>query len=388
MKQDNKKAVARSANRTKKAGSKARRNALATEVATVKYSQARLLTKAVGIGAPGADDISIVASTIQTDAEGKVKNTWTRRVRSQAARQEMFLQAVKNVTKNYRNPSPRIKVPKRLNKDLLAVYPLGDPHVGLYTWERETGNAFDLEICETIMKAAIDDLVDRAPAADTALLVSLGDFFHADNTSNQTTRSGHVLDVDTRWAKVFEVGIRIMAYQIEALLRKHRNVRVIVEIGNHDDHTSVGLMRTVQALFHHEPRVSFDDSPQRFHYFVFGKTLIGVTHGDMVKIKDLPGIMATDRARDWGRTRYRYWLVGHVHHYKAEEFPGVVVENFRTLAARDAWHHSSGYRSGRDEQVWAIHREYGLVRKEYVDIARIEDLIKARAKKRAKKRVN
>jgi hypothetical protein len=381
---NNKKTVARRANRTKKMGSVARKNVLASEVATVRYSQARLLTKAAGIEVPGADDISIVASTVQTDAEGRVKTTWTRRVRSQAARQEMFLQAVRNVSKELTRPG-KLKVPKRLNKDLLAVYPLGDPHIGMYAWEAETGCAFDLEIAERIMKTAIDDLVARAPAAETALLVDLGDYFHADNTSNQTARSGHALDVDTRWGKVFEVGIRIMAYQIEALLTKHKKVRVIVEIGNHDDHTSVSLLSVMRALFHNEPRVSFDDSPSKFHYFKFGKTLIGVTHGDTVKMKDLPGVMATDRAKEWGETQHRFWLVGHVHHHKSEEFPGVWVEYFRTLAPRDAWHNNSGYRAGRDQQVWTVDREYGVIRREISDIGRIQGLIQAKAKKNNKR---
>lgn len=231
---NNKKTVT---NRTQKSGStRRRRNVLADSIAGVRYDQAKVLSRAAGIGVPGADDISVVASTVQTDGEGRVKAMWTRHVRSQAARQEMFLQAIDAVISKRPRPA-RVKTPKRLNRDLLAVYPLGDPHVGLYAWEHETGEAFDLAIAERIMKAAIDDLVDRAPPAETALLVDLGDFFHADNASNQTMRSGHALDVDTRWGKVFETGIRIMAYQIEALLRKHRNVHVIVEIGNHDDHS-------------------------------------------------------------------------------------------------------------------------------------------------------
>lgn len=381
MKNKKNKTASRKA-RQQRGSTSRKRNVLAASTAAVRYDQAKLLTRAAGIGVPGADDISIVASTVQTDAEGNVKTQWTRRVRSQAARQEMFLQAVKNVTSKLPR-AKRIKAPKRLDKDLLAVYPLGDPHVGLYAWEAETGNAFDLDIVERIMKAAIDDLVARAPKAETALLVDLGDYFHADNASNQTARSGHSLDVDTRWGKVFEVGIRIMAYQIEALLRKHKNVRVIVEIGNHDDHTSVALMRTVQALFHHEKRVTFDASPQKFHYFKFGNTLFGVTHGDSVKMRDLPGIMATDRAKEWGETLYRFWLVGHVHHHKSEEYPGVWVEYFRTLAARDAWHHNSGYRAGRDQQVWTVDRKYGVVRREIADIARIEDLV---AKTKSRKR--
>lgn len=380
----NKKTVSR-VNRTKKMGSAGRYNkALATHVAPVRYDQAKLLTRAAGIGVPGADDISIVASTIQTGEDGRVKNIWTRRVRSQTARLEMFLQAVNNAVKTMKRPK-RVATPKRLNKDLLAVYPLGDPHIGMYAWEAETGSAFDLEIAEDLMKAAIDDLVARAPPAEEALLIDLGDYFHADNATNQTSRSGHVLDVDTRWGKVFEVGIRIMAYQIEALLTKHRRVRVIVEIGNHDDHTSVGLLNVMSGLFSNEPRVTFDRNPSKFHYYRFGKTLIGVTHGDTVKMKDLPLIMAADRPEDWGATRYRQWFVGHVHHHKSEEFPGASVEYFRTLAPRDAWHHNAGYRAGRDQQVWTVDREYGIIRKEFADIARIEDLIKARSKKKNKR---
>lgn len=375
-------AVRRTNGQSVKMGSEAHSSRVARTV-KIPYEDAKFLTRAAGLGIPGADEYSTVASTVHLDAEGRVKNVWLRNVNGQQRRLQLALEAVDNVL-GKKPRKARIPAPKHLDKDLLAVYPLGDPHIGMYAWEAETGDAFDLEIAQELMCTAIDNLVARVPKAETAVLIDLGDFFHADNASNQTSRSGHPLDVDTRWRKVFEVGLTIMTYQIEALLRKHRHVHVIIEPGNHDDHTAVALRAAIMGHYRHEPRVTFDNSPSKFHYFEFGKVLLGVTHGDSVKMRDLPGIMAADVPEAWGRTKFRHWLVGHVHHHKSEEFPGAVVEYFRTLAPRDAWHHNSGYRAGRDQQVWVMHRDYGFDRRVYADISLIKDLIEANSKKNSR----
>jgi hypothetical protein len=78
--------------------------------------------------------------------------------------------------------------------------------------------------------------------------------------------------------------------------------------------------------------------------------------------------MAADRSKDWGETQHRYWYTGHVHHDTLKEFPGCTVETFRTLAARDAWHHKSGYRAGRDMKCDIIHKDHGRVCRHIVGI--------------------
>ena len=88
-----------------------------------------------------------------------------------------------------------------------------------------------------------------------------------------------------------------------------------------------------------------------------GNVLLGSTHGDKVKGPDLLPVMATDVARDWGDTTHRYWYVGHVHHQDIKEYRGGVVEYFRTLAARDAWHAGQGYRAGRDMRLIVHHKQ-------------------------------
>jgi len=129
---------------------------------------------------------------------------------------------------------------------------------------------------------------------------------------------------------------------------------------------------TGYAYFNNNPRVKVDLSPAEHWYFKFGKVLIGATHGDKSKFSAMPGIMACDRPQDWGQTTYRYWYQGHIHHKHVEEFPGCVVEAFRTLAARDAWHSGQGYRAGRDMCAIVHHKNRGEIERHTCDIGALE----------------
>jgi hypothetical protein len=318
------------------------------------------------------DDYNIRGKSTLLGPDGEVKLQWVKEqagVPSPAEMAEIIKKELGTVPMLKKVPQPAKTMP-----NLLAVYPMGDPHIGMYAWSEETGQDFDLDIAKRNLIGATAHLVDCCPAAETALIVNVGDFFHADNTENKTLRSGHSLDVDTRWAKVLRVGIRTMRSCIENALAKHKRVHVINEIGNHDDHSSQMLTITLAMFYEGNPRVTFDESPARYHYYRFGKNLIGVTHGDGTKMEALGPLMATDRPADWGETEFRYWYTGHIHHRKAMELAGCMVESFRTLAARDAWTAGKGYRSGRDMTAIVIDREYGEVQRHRIDIAMLEKL--------------
>jgi hypothetical protein len=267
--------------------------------------------------------------------------------------------------------APITPAPSHVISDLLCVYPQGDPHVGLHSWWAEAGEDFDLKIAERLMCAAVDRLVATAPAAETALLLNLGDMFHADNQKNES-QSGHKLDVDGRWAKVQQVGLRAMLHCVRRLLEKHKRVILRINRGNHDGHSAYALALMISCYFHDEPRVEVDLSPAVAWYFQFGKVLIGSTHGDTIKGPDMLPIMAADEPEKWGETKHRYWYVGHVHHQDIKEYRGGVVEYFRTLAARDAWHAGQGYRAGRDMRLIVLHREHGEIERHRADIGMFE----------------
>jgi len=176
-----------------------------------------------------------------------------------------------------------------------------------------------------------------------------------------TPRSGHHLDADSRYAKMVHVAIKVMRQCIESALLKHRNVRVINLIGNHDETGALWLSAALAHMYEAEPRVMVDTSPSVFAYFEFGANLVGCHHGHTCKADKLPGVMAADRPEAWGRTKHRYWWMGHVHHQQVKEHPGCVVESFNTLAPNDAYAAAGGWRSREMMKCIVLHRLHGEV---------------------------
>lgn len=314
----------------------------------------------------------------QLDANGNIISQWVKsQVDPAADRIAALLEAVEGIADRLPIADVIEGPAANDNGEVLCVYPMGDPHVGMYAWADECGASFDLDIAEQQIVTAVDHLVALAPEGSDALVINVGDFFHSDHQGNTTRKSGHQLDVDTRWARVLAVGVRIMCRLVDRALQRHRTVKVVNAIGNHDDHTSVVLSICLAHHYAANPRVAIDTSPAKVHYHRFGRCLIGVTHGDTIKAAQLGPIMATDKAEDWGATVHRYWYTGHVHHDSAKEFPGVIVETFRTLAPRDAWHAGQGYRSGQDMRLDVVHAQHGRTNRHIVGIEQVRAAIAA-----------
>ena len=299
--------------------------------------------------------------TVQRGAQGDIERTWERQSPDSVLWQEAVRQSLGDLANEVKGLAPVISAPGHCDDDLLAVIPMGDPHFGLLSWAKETGDDFDLEIAERLTVNAVDRLTSLVPAAGTAMLLNLGDYWHADNATNRTPKSGAVLDVDGRFPKIASVGFRAMIRCINRMREKHRKVIVRCNRGNHDPHQSFMLAMALDAYFHGVAGVEIDLSPSSFYYYRFGKVLLGSTHGDGAKLADLPLIMATDAPEDWAAAKFRHWHCGHFHHDQMKEHPGCSVETHRTLAAGDAWHRHEGYRSGRDMKAIVYHREQGEI---------------------------
>lgn len=295
------------------------------------------------------------------NAEGEIAAQWVKSSIDRERQEEIIREAIQAMMDDLPKLPPR-KAPNLAYSDcLMSVIPFGDPHFGLYCWADEVGSDFDLDIARRDLCAAVDYLVSQSPASKRCIIANLGDFFHADNLEGKTSRSGHVLDMDTRLPKVIRVGVSAMRQAIETALTRHETVEVVNAIGNHDDVLSMALSIMLANIYENEPRVIVHDMPTRRHYIRHGKVLIGITHGNLAKDRDLPGIMATEKAEDWGATRYRFFYRGHHHHDTLQEFNGCKVEQFRTLAAGDAYAVGNGYLSGRDMKLIVHHAEFGEV---------------------------
>jgi hypothetical protein len=306
------------------------------------------------------------------DKDGNVKGQWVKTKLDESQAVEAVKQFLGTLIEEAKGLSPAIEPPKQSMDDLLAVYPFGDPHFGMYAWAQEAGDDFDLEVAERLTLGAVDTLVAAAPAASVALLLLLGDVFHANDQTNTTPGHKHQLDVDSRYPKVILSGIKTFKHAIFRALEKHQKVMVWIKPGNHDPQAIWALVFALMAYFENNDRVEIEVNPSKFSFYRFGKVLIGSTHGDTVKHSQLPGIMAADRPEDWGLAKHRYWYTGHVHHTTVNEFPGVLCESFRTLAAKDAYAAGHGYRAGRDMRCIVLHKEHGEVGRHRCDISMLE----------------
>lgn len=306
-------------------------------------------------------------STLYDKTSGEARLQWIKTTADAEQQEQMFRDMVEALSSELPRIDP-VPAPTGLYDHLCVGLPVSDHHTGLLAWHEENGGEnYSLEEAERLFMAAIDHLLDAAPMAAVALLALMGDFMHYDSNKPVTPTSGHFLDADSRPSQMVRVAIRLARYMIEAAKRRFGEVRVIVEIGNHDLYSSIFLMEALAAMYENDDRVTIDTSPRHYHYFRFGKVLIGTHHGHGPKLQDLPLIMASDRKEDWGETEYRYWWTGHVHHDQAKDIQGVKVESFRVLPPADAWADQRGYRSMRDLKAIVFHEEFGEVSRHTVN---------------------
>jgi hypothetical protein len=303
------------------------------------------------------------------DESGKPKGQWVKSEQNREQQERIVREFVEGMCELVAGKAPTIIPPALSDTDLLAVYPIGDHHHGMYADAKETGANYDSKISSSVLYRAIDHLATIAPAAETALLINLGDFLHANDSSNETPGHHNRLDVDTRYGDVMESAGLSLVRCILRLLEKHRTVHVWMMRGNHDPDAAFALALAIRFFFNAEPRVIVDMGPSLYKYLRFGQNLIGSHHGHGAKAQDLPLIMAHDRAQDWGETQHRVWHCGHIHHKTQKEFVGCVVETHRTLAASDAWHAGKGYRSQRDMNAIIYHRAFGEIQRSRFDLS-------------------
>lgn len=300
------------------------------------------------------------------DSSGRVLNRWIKTKEGEISPQA-WVDTIREAFAAYE--APRAVIARPIVSELLAtVFPVVDSHFGLYAYGPEAGEDYDLAIADQTNRETFSRLVDATPPSSLAVILGLGDLLHADNPENRTAKSGHSLDVDTRHSKVRQTALLFLIFAVEKAKERHDRIIVRILPGNHDEVTAGAISLALWAWFRSDDRVTVDVDPSRFWWWRFGANLLGATHGDAAKMKDLPMIMASSCPEDWGRTKYRYALTGHIHHQSAIEVGGVVVESFQSTAARDAWHAGMGFRSGRSMQAIVLHSERGEIGRHRVNI--------------------
>lgn len=264
------------------------------------------------------------------------------------------------------------------DRDLIPWIQIGDAHLGMLAHEAETGANFDLKIAEAELMGAIEILIDDLPSVERLVINDLGDFTHYENMAGVTEHSRNVLDYDGRFPKMIEVYSRMMRGIVDKALEKAAVVDVIVNQGNHSRTNDIWMATLLRAVYEKSGRVNVLNNRSPFIGYRMGNTFVMTHHSDTCKPARLASVMATDFARDWGECDYRYIDIGHIHHNMVlKEHPGVVIESFNQLAAKDKWATDGGYRSRQSITMIYRSRTYGEIGRRLLPLRQVQDRIRA-----------
>lgn len=311
--------------------------------------------------------------TIQRNGEGTIERSWMKGKLDKEQEEIQYKEFIEGLT-NEITPAKKVKPPKKYNEQLASAIIFGDAHLGMLAHAVDTlDEDYDLDKGIDDIKRAIDYCVECAVPSAEGWFINVGDFTHANDKTNQT-ESGHVLDVSARHNQVMRAAGSLIRYCIDKMLTKFKTVRVINARGNHDRDAAFALNMFLEAVYEKEPRVDVLGNDSKFNFLEFGENLIGVNHGDKININRLAGVMTRKQAPAWGRTSFRRWWLGHIHHKITQEHDtGVVLESFNTLAPTDNWHAESGYGANRSVTMVTLHKKYGEVNRMSPSIQMVRD---------------
>lgn len=137
------------------------------------------------------------------DEAGNLKIQWVKTHATNEQVQESFEGFIAGLCESLTpaKPKPLPKI-KHHTAELMTGVFIGDAHVGMYAYGKETKHAdFDSDIATEQLRSSIDYLMAKAEPTETGLLVDVGDYVHVNGQQNQTY-SGTPQDTDTRHSRV------------------------------------------------------------------------------------------------------------------------------------------------------------------------------------------
>jgi len=241
------------------------------------------------------------------------------------------------------------------NSGLMLELPIMDFHLGSLAWKEESGANWNYKKAIRVFKDVILELLARIKQYGLEfekIIFPIGqDFFHFD-TQDFKTVHGTQMETDSRWQKILREGNELLVWAIEQL-RAIAPVEVFWIPGNHDTKFSYFAVCYVYGWFRNDSNVKVDLSAEKRKYTHFGKVGIGFSHGEQ-EGKRIEDSMQVEEPKLWGKTLFREFHLGHIHHEKVIEVGGITIRNISALTATDLWHKDKAF-------VGSIRKLQGIV---------------------------
>ena len=299
-------------------------------------------------------------STLYKDGAPVIQ--WVKSDADKERQLQIVLEAIENASESIK-PFEPIPKPDNTDEDLCSLLVITDFHLGMYAWEAEAGDSWDISIAKSTFLNAVNDMIDASPRSDVGILCQLGDFLHFDSLLQVTPSSGHILDADTRYAKLVELTLEVMTHAVDLMLKHFGKVVVVQAEGNHDMAGSVWLRKAIKREYAKEKRLEVIDNEFPYYAYLHGEIMLGFHHGHKVKLQQLHKLFASEpRFRSmWGRASQTYIHTGHYHHERVVEDAGAIAEQHPTLSARDSYTARGGWVSMRGAKIITYHKTDGEI---------------------------
>jgi len=295
---------------------------------------------------------------------------------------EKLIEDMKSFSPNVSN------IHKEKKGNHLLVLDPADVHIGKLCIQDEVNVDYNINKSTEALVNSSKTIIDKAKSSynlSNICIVIGNDIIHVDNPKNQTTR-GTPQDVDGKWWQMFEAARRSYI-EIISYASKIAPVNIIFCPSNHDLVLGFALTDAIYCYFYNDENVNVSEygkSPRHRKYMRFGNNLLGFTHGDGAKNKDLSTLMQFEAREEWSNTKFSYWYVHH-HHHKNRSYNGVQLEKdlvgitlintnlinnqdkntqiecVRSPSPPDYWHSQYGYVNIQAIEGFIHHEEFGQV---------------------------
>ena len=331
------------------------------DYSNLKRANASLLRRAAAGGYspdhdwhhPVPDGHKIKGVSTFYNEEGHPVRQWVKSQTDEQRQFEILIERLENAMEGLK-PFKPTKPPKTCDDNLLTLLTITDFHLGMYAWQAETGDDWDMKIARDVFLNSIHDMIQKSPNSGTGMLCQLGDFLHWDGIlSASTPISGHAVDADSRYGKLVEMAMSVMTEAVKMMLKKFGKVVVVSAEGNHDISGSIWLRKHIKQLFKDEPRLEVVDNEFPYYAYLHGDTMLAFHHGHKKKMEQLHKLFCSEpRFREmWGKSTYTYMHSGHLHSERLVEDSGYISERHPTLSSRDAYASRGGWVSRRGAKV-------------------------------------
>lgn len=274
--------------------------------------------------------------------------------------------------------------------DHLLIMDLADVHIGKLCVDSETGYTYNRDVAVHRMVEGAKALLNRSQSYDVGrvLLVIGNDILHVDTPAGTTT-SGTSQDTDGSIFQMFRDALAAII-KISEALAEHANVDLIFCPSNHDWLMGWALAQTVAAQTANNSRIKtteYNISEVHRKYYRFGSNLIGLTHADGAKEKDLHALMTAEARQHISECPHLYWFLHHFHHkirksigalslarekdhigmtlvrsgMTMPEAVNAQIEYVRSPSPPDGWHHRNGYINRQAVEAFVHHPYDGQV---------------------------